>query len=164
MESAIRPCGLTKQWLPLPNTFSAVPVISWNQLVSETPDGLPVERYLPASVHCIICQHCPLLSLAPTPPEPVPCFITQACVFPVRGPIHQKFFALYKFLLFILILVLFFFFFFLHVCMFVCGQRQFAESVVSTIWVPGIQLWGSKNLHTLRHIKNIRQRGWRHSP
>lgn len=130
MESAIRPCGLIKQWLPLPNTLSAVPVISWNQLVSETPGGLPVERFLPASVHCIICQHCPLLSLAPTPPEPVPCFITQACVFPVRGPTHQKFFALYKFLLFILILVLFFFFFFC-VCACLCVVRDNLRSQLS---------------------------------
>lgn len=144
-----------------PNTFSTVPVISWNQLVSEKPDRLPVERYLPASVHCIICQHCPLLSLAPTPPDPVLFHSPSPCLSCQRP--HQKFFALCKFLLCILILV-FFFFYLLHACMFVCGQRRFAESVVSTIWVPGIQLWGSKNLHTLRHIKNMRQRGWRHSP
>lgn len=111
-----------------PNTFSTVPVISWNQLVSEKPDRLPVERYLPASVHCIICQHCPLLSLAPTPPDPVLFHSPSPCLSCQRP--HQKFFALCKFLLFILILVLFFFFFYcMHACL--CVVRDDLRSQLS---------------------------------
>lgn len=143
----------------------SVPVISRNHLVSEKPDGLPAERYLPVYIVSLAniahLSPCPPLFLSLSPaslPKPVP----RACPCPVRGPVRSSGLAtaLCEFL-FILLLVLFFL---LHACMFVCGQRRFVESVVSTMWVPGIQPWGSKNLHRLRHVKNIQQRGWRHSP